>query len=195
MLKLKYALILALGLVLGSLGLVTAAGQWGNDGGPVLIAIPDGITRVVRITKDGMRIGDNTSPVLSLEVAGQAVLRNPVSVVASGGKTLTTDDSNRVYIATAASGTQTFTLPTAATPGLRYTFVAGDAAGEVLVTPAASQTISIKASEGGANVTTAGGTGVKNTAATNIKNDHLTLVSDGVTSWYTESQSGTWASQ
>jgi hypothetical protein len=127
-------------------------------------------------------------------MTGTAVV-SAVEVVPSGNVTVTANQVGRVFVATAGSGTQTFTLPSAATQGLRYTFVAGDAAGEILVNPQAGQTLSIKASEGGANVTTASGTGIKNTAATNIKNDHITVVSDGTTSWYTMGQSGTWATQ
>lgn len=123
-------------------------------------------------------------------------LRRPVTVTTAAGPTsLAAADSGAVYVCTASSGTQTFSLPTAATAGLMYTFVCGHASGEILVNPITAQTISIKASEGGANVTTAGGTGVKNTAATNIINDHVTLISDGTAGWYMIAQSGTWASQ
>ena len=121
--------------------------------------------------------------------------RSDVNVLASGDLTLTAAMSDLVVVATAATGTQTLTLPSAATEGLVYTAVCGNAGGEILITPAASQTISCMASVGGANVTTAGGTGIKNTAATNIKNDLITLISDGTTSWYTIAQSGIWASQ
>ncbi len=112
-----------------------------------------------------------------------------------GPTALTAAQSGLVNIATAASGNQTWTLPSAATAGLIYTFICGNAGGEILVNPITAQTISIKASEGGANVTTAGGTGIKNTAATNVLNDQVTLVSDGVTGWWMIAQSGTWASQ
>ena len=122
-------------------------------------------------------------------------VRQDVEILASGNKTVTAAMSGRVFVATLGSGTQTFTLPVATTVGLVYTFVCGDAAGEILVTPNAADTISIKASEGGANVTPAAGTGVKNTGASNVKNDHLTLVADGVSAWYTIAESGTWATQ
>ncbi len=109
--------------------------------------------------------------------------------------TLTAAESNKVIIATKASATQTFTLPIATTKGLMFTFVCGDAGGEILITPNAADQISVQAAANGANVIPAAGTGVKNTAATNVKNDFVTLVSDGVGVWYTVAISGIWASQ
>ena len=111
------------------------------------------------------------------------------------GDTLTAAESGTVMIATKASATQTYVLPSAATAGLIFTFVCGSAAGEILIDPAGSDTISVKAANAGANVTPAGGTGVKNTAATNVLGDFVTLVSDGVTGWHAIAQSGVFASQ
>lgn len=42
---------------------------------------------------------------------------------------------------------------------------------------------------------TAASTGIKNTAATNVVGDFVTLVSDGVTTWYMTSVAGVWASR
>jgi len=103
--------------------------------------------------------------------------------------------SERAYIATLASGTQTFFLPSASPSGQTFTFICGSAAGEILISPRSNNTISVKASEGGANVTPTAGTGIKNTGATNILGDRVTLMSDGSTGWHAISQSGTWASQ
>lgn len=124
-------------------------------------------------------------------------VRRNFEVVATGDKTVTAAESGKVYMATAASGTQTFTLPNAGTvAGYVYQFICGNASGEILVTPASGDKIRIKATEdAGASVAPAAGTGVKNTAATNVLGDHLELVFDGVDTWHMIGQSGIWASQ
>ena len=118
-------------------------------------------------------------------------------IVASGNKTVTAAMSGRTFMATAGSGTQTFTLPDAGTAaGLFYKFICGDAAGEILITPASGDKIRCKATEdAGASVAPAAGTGIKNTAATNVLGDHIELVFDGVDTWHMTGQSGIWASQ
>lgn len=137
-----------------------------------------------------------TSPVLDTATINQGVLTGTAAVVASGDTTVTVAMSGRMFIATAASGTQTFTLPNAGTTqGYEYEFVCGHASGEVLITPNAGDKIVCKATVDGAVVAPAAGTGVKNTAATNIIGDHLRLKFDGVDTWYAISQAGTWASQ
>ena len=123
--------------------------------------------------------------------------RLEAEVVASGNKTVTAAMSGRVFLATASSGTQTFTLPDAGTaPGYLYKFICGHADGEILITPAAGDKIRCKATEdAGASVAPAAGTGIKNTAATNVIGDHIELVFDGVDTWHMTGQSGIWASQ
>jgi hypothetical protein len=116
--------------------------------------------------------------------------RNFVSTVADT-RAYTAAESGTVTLATKTSATQTFTLPAV---GLEYSFIAGSAAGEVLINPTGSVVFNIKASEGGAAVSTAAGTGIKNTAATNIAGDRISVISDG-TAWYASSQSGIWATQ
>lgn len=124
-------------------------------------------------------------------------LRRTAEIQLTGtGDTLLAAESGKTMIATKASATQTFVLPSAATAGLLFTFICGSAAGEILIDPAGSESILTKAANNaGASVAPAGGTGIKNTAATNVLNDYLTLVSDGVDTWYTVAQSGIWASQ
>lgn len=112
------------------------------------------------------------------------------------GDTLLAGESGKTMIATKASLTQTFVLPSAATAGLFFTFICGSAAGEILIDPAGSENIICKATnDAGASVAPAGGTGIKNTAASNVLNDYITLVADGVDTWYTVAQSGIFASQ
>jgi hypothetical protein len=102
--------------------------------------------------------------------------------------------NNKVFIATKASATQTFTLPAASTAGLQYTFICGNAGGEIKILGSAGDTINCKAANAGASVSVAADTGIKNTAATNVLGDTITLVSDGVTNWYGIAQSGIFAS-
>lgn len=124
-------------------------------------------------------------------------LRPTPTITTASAVTLTFADSGRAYLCTASSGTQTFTLPTAASaPGGSYTFSCGHAGGEILVTPNAADQISIKGLvDHSTSVKPAAGTGVKNTAATNVIGDHLTIVSDGVLTWHEVSGAGIWASQ
>lgn len=109
---------------------------------------------------------------------------------------LTAADSGKVFISSRTSTTQTWTLPSAATAGIRFLWVTTSAASEVLINPITGQTIQIKATvDQGASVVTAAGTGIKNTAATNVVGDCIELISDGVTGWVGIRQSGIWASQ
>lgn len=109
--------------------------------------------------------------------------------------TLTAEDSMAIVYATKTSATQTFTLPAATGSGMQVTFVAGSAAGEILVNGGASDVFNLKASEGGAAVATAAGTGAKNTAATNILGDSITFVDMATNNWTGIHQSGIWATQ
>lgn len=111
--------------------------------------------------------------------------------------TLTAADSGKMIVATKATATQVFTLPTAAVAGQRFTFVCGHASGEILINPITAQSIvgKIHAAQDGTGLAPAAGTGIKNTAASNVVGDAITLVSDGVTTWYITAQTGLWASQ
>jgi len=110
-----------------------------------------------------------------------------------------TTDSGRIYVGTATSGTQTYTLPAVATAGVYFTFIAGHASGEILITTDSTDTlvmtsfaaVGADADTGIVTVTT----GIKNTAATNAIGDSITLVSSG-TKWFSVGiTSGIWASQ
>lgn len=110
--------------------------------------------------------------------------------------TLTAAETGKVFVGTRSSATQTYTLPTTPAAGTTFTFVCGDAGGEILITPAAAEKISCKATvDAGANVAPAAGTGIKNTAATNVKSDMISLMFDGTDTWWMTAQSGIWASQ
>lgn len=156
------------------------------------IVLFDGIST----EKDITTTGSFTSVAATFTGATTGVRKTAEIQLTGTGDTLLTAESGTVMIATKASATQTFVLPSAATGGLIFTFICGSAAGEILIDPAGSEVIGAKAANNaGADITPAGGTGIKNTAATNIIGDYITLVSDGVSKWYTVAQSGIWASQ
>ncbi len=112
--------------------------------------------------------------------------------------TLTAAQSGKTHIATRASATQDFILPSAAIEGLRYTFICGHASGEITIQVDGTDTVACIADPGTApevSVVTAAGKGIINTAATNILNDQVTLVSDGVSRWYAVAQQGIWKTE
>lgn len=150
--------------------------------------------------KDGTLAGDYTfSGAVSFTGAMNGV-RKSVTTTTASAITVTAAQSGEVFLATASSGTQTFTLPAPA-EGLIYTFIAGHADGEILIDPNGTESITATAFAAvGADADTAivavtSGTGIKNTAASNAVGDSITLVSDG-TSWYGVGiASGIWATQ
>ena len=120
---------------------------------------------------------------------------SPIYSASDATKQLTTSDSGYVYIAAKNSATQTFTLPSASLAGLHYTFVCGNAGGEMKIVGPSSDTIKVlTAGAGGTSLVVAANTGIKNTAATNVVGDNITLVSDGHQIWYGISQNGIFAS-
>jgi len=114
----------------------------------------------------------------------------------SASDTLLAAESGTMYVDVKGSATTVFTLP-AAVAGTTFTFVCGDAAGEILITPVAGDAIvtKIHAAENGTALAPAAGTGIKNTAATNVVGDSITLTALDGTSWYGTSIVGLWASQ
>ena len=114
----------------------------------------------------------------------------------SDNKTVTAAMSGRMFVDVKGSATTTFTLP-AAEAGLEYSFVCGNASGEILLTPASGDAIVGKThgAENGTGIAPAAGTGIKNTAATNVVGDFCTLRALDATTWYMTSVAGVWASQ
>ncbi len=134
----------------------------------------------------------------TLDVSGGAAVPRPVVTnLVPTTVTLAVADKSKVSIQTLASGTQTYTLPLAASaPGAVFTFVCGHASSEILVNPNAADQISIKGLvDHSTSVKPAAGTGIKNTASGNVIGDHLSIVSDGVTTWHEIAGAGIWASQ
>lgn len=122
--------------------------------------------------------------------------RKEFEILASGNKTLTADMSGRTFMATASSGTPTFTLPAATNKGCIFTFINGHASNEILINPGTGFKIRCKTTvDQGTSVAPAATTGIKNTAATDVIGDLITLIADGTDTWHMVAQSGIWASQ
>jgi hypothetical protein len=154
-------------------------------------------------TPSGDKTGFNKVRIAeTLEVDGlatfEAGIAGPETVEATTAETeaVTAAESGKVFVQTRSSTTVTYTLP-AATAGLTYTFVCGNAASEILITPATGDAIvtKIHAAQDGTALAPAAGTGIKNTAATNVAGDAITLVALDSTTWYGTSIVGLWASQ
>jgi hypothetical protein len=111
--------------------------------------------------------------------------------------TVAESDSGKVYIGKRSSSTQIFTLPSASTAGLTYTFICGDVGGMVQIKGQSGDTINCKSNADGTDrvsVSVAADTGIRNNAATNVLGDNITLVSDGITTWWMTAQSGIFSS-
>ena len=111
--------------------------------------------------------------------------------------TIAASDTGTTYIAKRSSSTQTFTLPSASTAGLTYTFINGHVDGMIYSKGQSGDTINCKSNADGTDrvsVSVAATTGIRNNAATNVLGDNITLVSDGITTWWMTAQSGIFSS-
>ena len=111
--------------------------------------------------------------------------------------TVAASDTGTTYIAKRSSSTQTFTLPSASTAGLTYTFINGHVDGMIYIKGQSGDTINCKSNADGTDrvsVSVAATTGLRNNAATNVLGDNITLVSDGISTWWMTAQSGIFSS-
>ena len=111
--------------------------------------------------------------------------------------TVTASDTGTTYIAKRSSSTQTFTLPSASTAGLTYTFINGHVDGMIYIKGQSGDTINCKSNADGTDrvsVSVLATTGLRNNAATNVLGDNITLVSDGISTWWMTAQSGIFSS-
>ena len=151
------------------------------------------------------RTGTGTSIATMSQAGVLAGTVRPVTVGTTGTYKVTAADCGRIYIATATSGTQTYTLPTVASvPGCMLTFIAGHAGGEILIDAAADAQgfVMVQFTAVGADADTGivteadGAPGIKNTAGTNAISDQCTFISDGVLTWHGLGIcTGIWAAQ
>ncbi len=95
-------------------------------------------------------------------------------------------DSGKVYVQLDADEAVTFQLP-ATQNGLIYTFVCGNAGGEINISPNAADKITGKGIAGADNQD------IKNTNASNAVGDCITLIGDGADGWLIINMLGTWA--
>jgi hypothetical protein len=111
--------------------------------------------------------------------------------------TVAASDTGTTYIAKRSSSTQTFTLPSASTAGLTYTFINGHVDGMIYIKGQSGDTINCKSNADGTDrvsVSVAATTGLRNNSATNVLGDNITLVSDGNSTWWMTAQSGIFSS-
>lgn len=95
-------------------------------------------------------------------------------------------DSGKVYVQLDADEAVTFQLP-ATQNGLIYTFVCGNAGGEINISPAAADKIT------GKGIAGADDQDIKNTNGSNAVGDCITLIGDGADGWLVINMLGTWA--
>jgi hypothetical protein len=111
--------------------------------------------------------------------------------------TVAASDTGTTYIAKRSSSTQTFTLPSASTAGLTYTFINGHVDGMIYIKGQSGDIINCKSNADGTDrvsVSVAATTGLRNNSATNVLGDNITLVSDGNSTWWMTAQSGIFSS-
>lgn len=160
------------------------------------------VTSVVAFTGANTHTGIETHSGAETHSGVETGFRRDVSIdSASATIAVAVAQSNAVFIAKKGSATQTYTLPAATTSGLKYTFICGHASGEILINPQTGEKFAFMTWAAiGADADTAQisqtTTGIKNTAATNVLGDAITLISDGVDTWFAEGMpTGIWATQ
>lgn len=145
------------------------------------------------LTAPSMTTATITSGGLAITAGAVTGLKNNPAIFAAGGDTLTVARSGEVIIANEAA-TQVFILPAATSAGVYFTFVCGNAGGQISLDPAGADTVSLLTDDSGTAIVSTATTGtVLNTAATNVVGDTLTIVADGVSRWYMISQNGIWS--
>ena len=145
------------------------------------------------LTSPSMTTATITSGGLAITAGAVTGLKNNPFIDAAGNDTLTVARSGEVIIANEAA-TQSYALPAATNAGVTFTFVCGNAGGQIELNPDGADTVSLLTDDSGTAITSTATTGtVLNTAATNVAGDTLTIVADGVSRWYMISQNGIWS--
>ena len=165
-----------------------------RGGASVKTAVDDTSTQTIAGTKTLTGIVNLTGT--AAFTGATTGVRRPSTVTTADTRTLTAAESGAVMICTKASATQVFTLPLAATAGLMFSFVCGHASGEIHVGVGTGDNIVGKtdgAAAGTGLVSTATTGLLKDTAASNVVGDHVTLVSDGATTWFMVAVAGAWS--
>lgn len=149
----------------------------------------------------GLPLTAGATTTTTLAASGAATFKKAVVSESGSPATITAAQSGTLFIGTKSSATQTYTLPTTPAAGTFFTFMCGHASGEILINPATGEKIvALVFAAIGADADTAQisntTTGIKNTAATNVLGDNITLIFDGVDTWFGQGISaGIWASQ
>jgi hypothetical protein len=149
-----------------------AAGIWVQAGKPGVI------NGVGRLFFD--RFGGRPEPISS-----DRVVKLGTSEVA---RTLRIDEDGLTVIATNTANTVTVTLPDASQAGIGATFSVVTGA-----LPGAGAGTTVAVATGDNINAKAANASLVNSAASDAVGDSVTLVSDGVTTWFTKAKIGTWA--
>lgn len=141
--------------------------QWSNDGG---------VTNFPLVDK-----------VHDINIAARPSIKASTADV-----TLVAKNSGSIYLANKAGSNHVFTLPAANTKaGLLYTFLALNTSFELRIVPQSADTLKGIRDTSGDTLTLIAGRGIKNVTVFEV-GDMVTLVSDGVNSWYPLAQVGNW---
>jgi len=144
-----------------------------NTNKPATFGSTVAITGALTVT--GAITGPRVSNVITSAAVGATVV-------------LTAAQSGTVCINGSTSGSPSWTLPAATTPGLEFKFICGNTTAGFTVTGA--QVIHAKTSATGTAITTT--TTLTNTQATAVVGDAIAIISDG-TAWWITAQTGIFA--
>jgi len=126
------------------------------------------------------------NPLCSIAQVMQGALQKRNVETVAADRTLTCEDSGKIFIVTVDS--KTITLP-ATKEGIEYTFINGAADGTVGIT------VSPDADDAVHYITSVNDKDLINTKGTAIKGDMVTIVGDGAAGWWVTAVKGTWAKQ
>lgn len=134
-----------------------------------------------------------TAKIATLDTPSTTIQRKAIASVAVA-TLVSANDNGKIFVDIQGALTTVFTLPTP-TAGMNFTFINGDAGGEIRIVPDALSSILVKihAAQDGTLLTLAAGAGIKNTAATNVAGDAITIIALNTTTWYVTDQIGLWA--
>lgn len=142
-------------------------------------------------------MGKNTEKI-TIQGDGALVVKRAIEVI-TASKTLTEEDSAKVFLV--GTDALTITLPKIADmePGVYYTFIniGADAAVALTLSPNAADGINGPIANAAADSDASGGDGkdLVNTKATANQGDRVTIVSDGEADWFILEGVGIWASE
>jgi len=130
------------------------------------------------VYNDGWWRVTSTGAIVPVSGASQQFISEKLAT----GDTLLSTESGKTVVVTATTGTIKYTLPSAATAGLEFTFVDGKSTGSntFSVDPYSTNQILYLTLDAGDKITSPGATG-----------DNVTLISDASGNWFVKNMFGT----